>query len=164
MTVYKYLDGDEKSRIQMSACAMCHGLGRLVGHVQGNGQQETEYGKGFTDACNTAHEIRAEVTGEGKRRYVYAPDRYSTARAKVDEGMALLEAEAGFEKMKACGKECQELMDAYAEVWRKIREFDATHTNAYVQRRFGIHAFSNEKKANMEEMLRELKVLSVGDT
>jgi hypothetical protein len=55
-------------------------------------------------------------------------------------------------------------MDAYAEVWRKIREFDATHTNSYVQRTFGIHAFSNEKKANMEEMLRELKVLSVGDT
>ena len=54
-------------------------------------------------------------------------------------------------------------MDAYAEVWRKIREFDVTHTNAYVQRTFGFHAFSNEKKANMEEMLRELMVLSVGD-
>jgi len=167
MTVYKHLDGDEESRIQMSACAMMHRLDALVGHVWVNKKQETEYGKGFTDACKTAHEIRAEVLDENKRRYVYAPDRYSTARGKVDEGMRLLEAEAGFaglEKMKACGKECQALMDAYAEVWRKIREFDATHINAYVQRTFGFHAFSNEKKANMEEMLRELMVLSVGDT
>jgi hypothetical protein len=53
-------------------------------------------------------------------------------------------------------------MDAYAEVWRKIREFDANHWNAYTQRRVrSIHAFSDEKKAGMEEMLRELHVLSV---
>ena len=164
MIAYKHLEGEEESRIQMSACAMCLRLDGLVGHVRVNGQQETEYGKGFTDACKTAHAIRDEVTASWKSRYVYAPIRYSTARANVDEGMALLDAVPGFEKMKACGKECQALMDAYAEVWRKIREFDATHTNAYVQRAFrGIHAFSNEKKANMEEMLRELMVLSVGD-
>jgi hypothetical protein len=55
-------------------------------------------------------------------------------------------------------------MDEYTEVWRKIREFDITHMNAYFQRRVrGIHAFSDEKKASMEEMLRELHVLSVGD-
>ena len=168
MTAYKHLASEEEIHIQMRACAMMHRLDALVGHVWVNKKQETEYGKGFTDACKTAHEIRAEVLDENKRRYVYAPDRYSTARGQVDAGMRLLDAEPGFaglERMKACGVECQELMDAYAEVWSKIREFDDTHSNAYAQRTFyRIHAFSNEKKANMEEMLRELKVLSVGDT
>jgi hypothetical protein len=166
MTAYKHLAQEEETRLEMSASAMMYRLDALVGHVWVNGQQETEYGKGFTDACKTAHAIRDEVLNEKKRRYVYAPERYSTARGKVDEGMALLDGVSGFaglERMKACGTECQALMDAYAEVWRKIREFDATHSNPYVYWRIGrgVHAFSNEKKASMEEMLRELHVLSV---
>jgi hypothetical protein len=164
MTAYKRLAWEEEIRIQMSACAMSLRLDALVGHVWSNGQQETEYGKGFTDACKTAHAIRDEVTADWKSRYVYAPERYSTARGKVDEGMRLLDGVPGLERMKACGRECQEKMDEYAEVWRKIREFDKGNTNAYFQRKvFGRHAFSNEKNASMEEMLRELHVLSVGD-
>ncbi len=169
MTAYTQLAQEEKTRLEMSASAMMNRLDALVGHVWYNGQQETEYGKGFTEACKTAHAIRDEVLNEKKRRYVYAPERYSTARGNVDEGMALLEGVPGFaglERMKAYDKECQELMEVYAEVWRKIREFDATHSNPYVVWRSmrRIHAFSDEKKSSMEEMLRELKVLSVRDT
>jgi hypothetical protein len=163
MIAYKHLAGEEEIRVQMSACAMSLGLDGLVGHVWANGRQETEYGKGFTEARDTAHAIRDEVTADWKSRYVYAPERYATARKKVDDGMTELDKLAGFEDMKACGKKCQEKMDAYAEVWRKIREFDASHWNAYTQRTlYRIHAFSDEKKASMEEMLRELHVLSVG--
>jgi hypothetical protein len=172
MTAYTQLAHEEKVQLEMSASAMMNRLDALVGHVWYNGQQETKYGKGFEEACKTAHAIRDEVLNEKKRRYVYAPERYATARGKVDAGMAQLEGVPGFaglERMKTCGKECQELMEVYAEVWRKIREFDATHSNPYVVWRSmrRIHAFSDEKKdekkASMEEMLRELKVLSVRD-
>jgi hypothetical protein len=162
MTAYKHLAREEESRVQTSACAMSLGLDALVGWVWANGQKETEYGKGFAEARATACEIREEVTADQKSRYVYAPGRYAAARKKVDDGLTLLALLPGLEEMKACGKECQEKMDAYAEVWRKIREFDASHWNAYTQRRVrGIHAFSDEQKASMEEMLRELHVLSV---
>ncbi len=164
MIAYKHLAREEEARVQMSACAMSVRLDELVQHVWAKWGEETEYGKGFTEACATAREIQDEVTADRKSRYVYAPERYATARKKVDDGMALLAKLPGLEEMKACGKECQEKMDAYAEVWRKIRAFDASHTNAYTQRRVrGIHAFSDERKASMEEMLRELHVLSVGD-
>jgi hypothetical protein len=137
-------------------------LDGLVGWVSTNGQNETWYGKGFAEARATACEIREEVTASWKSRYVYAPGRYAAARKKVDDGLTLLAKLPGLEEMKACGKECQGKMDAYAEVWRKIRAFDASHTNAYTQRTFyRIHAFSEDKKASMEEMLRELHVLSV---
>ncbi len=162
MTAYKHLAREEEARVQMSACAMSLGLGGLVGWVRTDGQQETEYGKGFTEAYKTACEIREEVTADQKSRYVYAPGRYAAARKKVDDGLTQLALLPGLEEMKACGKECQEKMDAYAEVWRRIRAFDSTHTNAYAQRTFyRIHAFSEDKKASMEEMLRELHVLSV---
>jgi hypothetical protein len=162
MTAYKHLAREEEIRVQTSACAMCLGVGGLVGWVSTNGQQETGYGKGFAEAYKTACEIRDEVTADQKSRYVYAPGRYAAARKKVDDGLALLALLPGLEEMKACGKECQEKMDAYAEVWRRIRAFDANHWNAYTQRRVrGIHAFSDEKKASMQEMLRELHELSV---
>ncbi len=162
MIAYKHLAREEEIRVQTSACAMSLALDGLVGHVWATGGEETEYGKGFAEARATACEIREEVTANRKSRYVYAPERYAAARKKVDDGLALLAKLPGLEEMKACGKECQEKMDAYAGVWRKIREFDSTHMNAYVQRRVrGIHAFSDEKKASMEEMLGELHVLSV---
>jgi hypothetical protein len=165
MLAYKHLARDEEIRVQTSACAMSLALDGLVGHVWATGGEETEYGKGFTEARATACQIQDEVTADWRSRFVYAPERYATARKKVDDGMAQLAKLAGFEgleEMKACGKECQGKMDAYAEVWRKIREFDASHWNAYTQRRVrGIHAFSEEKKTSMEEMLRELHVLSV---
>jgi hypothetical protein len=162
MIAYKHLAREEEIRVQTSACAMWQRLDGLVGHVWATGGEETEYGKGFTEARDAAREIRDEVTASWKSRYVYAPGRYATVRQKVDDGMTLLAKLPGLEAMKACGKECQALMDAYAEVWRKIRAFDASHTNAYVQRRVrSIHAFSDEKKASMEEMLGELHVLSV---
>jgi hypothetical protein len=108
MIAYKHLAREEEIRVQMSACAMWQRLDGLLGHVWANGQQETEYGKGFIEARTTAHAIREEVTADWKSRYVYAPERYATARKKVDDGMTLLGKLPGFEAMKACGKECQE--------------------------------------------------------
>jgi hypothetical protein len=164
MTAYKHLAREEEVQLEMSGNGMYLRLDGLVGHVWSNGQMDTEYGKCFAQALATAHVIYDEVLNVQKRRYVYAPKRYLTARANVDKGMRLLDGVTGLERMKACGVECQEKMDQYAEVWRKIREFDAGNTNPYAQRRmFGRHAFSAEKKASMEEMLRELHVLSVGD-
>jgi len=164
MTAYKHLAWEEETRLETSGSGMYHRLDALVGHVQREGKEQEKYGQCFAQALATANAIRDELLDQKKRRYVYAPKRYLTARANVDEGMRLLDGVPGLERMKACGKECQEKMDVYAEVWRKIREFDKDNIKPYIQRTlFGRHAFSNEKKASMEEMLRELHVLSVGD-
>jgi hypothetical protein len=158
VTAYKHLVREEEIRVQTSACAMSRRLDALLGHVQANGKEDTEYDKRFAEGLATAQAIRDEVTADWKSRYVYAPERYSTVRARVDEGMRLLDAEPGFEgleKMKACVKECQEKMDEYAEVCRKILEFDSTHTNPYMlwRRVYGIHAFSNEKKTDHTQIV-----------
>ncbi len=165
MTAYTQLAQEEKTRLEMSGSDMFHSLDSLVVHVRFKGKEQEKYGLCFAQALATAHAIREELLNEKKRQYVYAPERYSTARANLDEGVRLLSAVQGFERMKADATDCQGKMDVYAEVWRKILEFDSTHTNPYFQRTVRrIHAFSKEHEASMEEMLRELNVLSVGDT
>ena len=109
--------------------------------------------------------IRDEVLNVKKRLYVYAPKRYSAARAKLDEGIQLLCASdlqrkhpKKFNTIKEQGLECQAKMDAYAIAWSAILAFDIDHANPYAQGKiFGRDAFT--PKASMGEMLRELQKL-----
>ena len=159
MTEYKYLDGAEEAQVQMHGSAMYFSIDWLMGMVRSHGLQDTELGRCFAGALETAHVIEREVLNQQKRLYVYAPQRYLTARAKLDRGVGLLGALPGLEKMKEQGTECQQKMDAYAGVWQKIVAFDKEHWNPYTQRKvFGRHAFS-ARTASMEEMLRDLKAM-----
>ena len=160
MTPYKHLALEEQTRLETSGSAMYHSLDHLMGMAMHNGQGDTEFGKCFAKALETAYVIREELLNHKKRLYVYAPQRYLTARKNVDEGMSLLGEVAGFEKMKEQGKECQDKMDVYADVWSTILTFDEEHTAPYTQRMLihGRHAFSG-KKASMDEMLRDLKAM-----
>ena len=160
MTEYKYLAREEEIRLETSGSAMYHSIDWLVGAVCSRGMQDTECGKCLRQALETAHDIREELLNHEKRRYVYAPQRYQTARKNVDKGVELLGELDGFAKMKEGGIECQQKMDVYAGVWQKILAFDKEHWNPYTQRKvFRIHAFSDVKKASMEEMLRDLKAM-----
>ena len=159
MREYKHLAGEEEVRLETSGSAMYERIAGLVRAVRSWDMQDTEYGKCFGKALETAHVIREELLHHKKRRYVYAPQRYRTARENVDKGVKLLGELEGFAKMKEGGIECQQKMDEYAGVWQKILEFDKEHWNPYLQRTvFGRHAFSGQK-ASMEEMLRDLQLM-----
>ena len=158
MTQYKHLALEEQTRIETSGSAMYHSIAHLMGMVMSNCQRNTEFGNCFAQALETAADVREEVLNHKQRLYVYAPQRYKTARDNLDKGVTQLGELHGFEKMKKQGIECQQKMDVYAEVWSKILAFDKEHWNPYTQRMlvYGRHAFS-VKKTSMEEMLRDLR-------
>ena len=161
MREYKHLAREEEIRVETSGSAMYYSINWLMGMVRSYGKQDTEFGKCFGEALETARVIERELLNHKKRLYVYAPQRYLAARGNLDEGMRLLgELQSqGVEKMQEQGQECQQKMDVYADVWQKILAFDKEHWNPYLQRTvFGRHAFSGQK-ASMEEMLRDLQLM-----
>jgi len=125
----------------------------------------TNFGQCFVVARRQVDVICADFLDHGYHGfYIYAPKRYSTARADLDYGLQLLcaseqrfiDSPQVFTIIKAHAEECQTTMDGYAAAWKSIRAFDAENTLPYFQRKFyGRDAFS--RKASMVDMLRDLR-------